>query len=455
MVRLNKQTDFHFPFAVKDSPKVSSHKLDLGDTLLSSFAFTFFLAIIIAISMDESRLNDPFPKYSAIPSQSISKNDLMESIPSKIQKSTLIEFPKINSNHKTALKKESSNPISSKIPSKNNSKINSNQESQHQENKIVSITKKITNSKPIQNPINSKNAIYNSSAKTMVTPKLVFVDNQSTEKNIKINKKVTQDLLPLSYFHAKKKALDDNKFLILKFGAKWCLPCRQMEKTTFRNEEVKKELNKGYITLNIDVDDFDGFNLKSYFNVEVFPTLLIFDSKGNFVEKYTNYQSASSMLDILRKYQPTKINEPKPNESDLIANTKSSYQKIESQPSINFHEIILSKKRNGNAIQSLKAKAKNWRYTSLTFSTQNIIEGELLLKVKEATSGFDLTKLKIPLIKNQGIADTTTTNFQLVLEHEKRKRKNGEYVVEIYHISHNDSMLVGTTTLLKGGEILF
>ena len=66
-----------------------------------------------------------------------------------------------------------------------------------------------------------------------------------------------------------------------------------------------------------------------------------------------------------------------------------------------------------------------------------------------------MTELNIPVVKNQGIADTTTTNFQLVLEHEKRKDKNGEYVVEIYHIIQNDLTLVGKTTLLKDGEILF
>lgn len=451
MVRLDKQTDFHFPFIAKDNPPLISDRLDLGDKVLASFALSFFFLIIFAVSVDGTTItNHPSIKKNNLVSAPFLLND--NSL-AKVQDYKNLNLEKIKlDKQKIATKKKATQP--EKQLSKN-SKLTRTNNNKFPNKKKPTQTKKTTNLIPIQKPINSKNAIYNSSAKTMVTPKPIFVDNHSEEEKLKINKRVTEDLLPLSYFHAKKKAIDDNKPLLLKFGAKWCLPCKQMEKTTFKNEEVKKELHENYITLNIDVDDFDGFNLSSYFNVQVFPTILIFDPLGNFDGKYTNYLSASRMLNILQKHHPEKVEPTNPNLSNLLADTKESYYKIESQPSIDFQKIILSKKRNGNTIQNLKAKARNWRYTSLTFSTQNITEGELLLKVKETTSGFNLNELKIPLNKNQGIADTTTTRFQLVLEHEKRKKKNGEYVVEIYHVAHDNSKLVGTTTLLKDGEILF
>ena len=243
--------------------------------------------------------------------------------------------------------------------------------------------------------------------------------------------------------------------MVIKFGAKWCLPCRQMEKTTFKDKRVKAFLEKNYVSLSVDVDDFDGVNMQSYFNVKLLPTLLFFNSQGNLIAKHINFQSATSMMEILEKHKSENQKTAETISDEMAKTSELNSAKLNKIISVDFNKVILSKKRNGNAINSLKSKAKNWRYTQLDFSTKNFSEGKLLLQVKETTTGYNLTELNIPVMKNQGIADTTTTNFQLVLEHKKRKVKNGEYVVEIYHITQNDLTLVGKTTLLKDGEILF
>ncbi|MFK7775168.1 MAG: thioredoxin family protein [Saprospiraceae bacterium] len=464
MVRLNEQTNFHFPFQPSEtSPTIqvsTASQLDNVDRVLSIFASTFFFAILIAITLDNSVGTDNISSTQLLPTFHPSMEYIVPLVSTKGEM-------EIQSNLATPISK---NNILALAPSKLNSKENAPISNSNQSSfKEISNTKKrkiSTSSKTFQKskahfnqPRISKKVketiIKSSTQTTKVSPKPVFVGLEMESENLVINEKVTLDLLPLSYFHAKEKAAEEDKLMIIKFGAKWCLPCRQMEKTTFKDVRVKDFLEKNYASLSVDVDDFDGINMQSYFNVELLPTLLIFNSKGNFIAKYINYQSAASMLKILEKHNSEQQEILAPVSNKMVISPELNSPKKPKIVSIDFNKVILSKKKNGKAINFVKSKAKNWRYTQLDFSTKNFSEGELLLQVKETATGYNLTELNIPVTKNQGVADTTSTNFQLVLEHEKRKNKNGEYVVEIYHIIQDDLTLVGKTTLLKDGEILF
>lgn len=464
MVRLNQHSDFQFPFLASETSstlKVAKlRRLDFADKVLSIFAGTFFLAILLAITLDNNETDnnlstaqlfpifDPSMEYVIPPiSQEKEEIEIQTNQENKIAKNKILALApsKINTKAKA--------PISKKSNFKEFPKIEKRKVSNSQKN---TQKKEIRFNQPKTTKLVSRAISKSPTQTSKVSPKPVFVDLEVESQELTINEKVTLDLLPLSYFHAKEKADQEGKLMLIKFGAKWCLPCKQMEKTTFKDEKVKEFSEKNYVSLSIDVDDFDGVNMKSYFNVKFLPTMLIFNSKGNFVAKYINFQSAASMLKILKKHQaenqeiPTIVSNEISNAPQFVP--PSTPRKM---VSIDFNKVVLSKKKNGHAINSLKSKAKNWRYTQLEFSTKNFSEGELLLQVKETATGYNLTELNIPLMENQGNTDTTTTNFQLELEHEKRKDKNGEYVVEIYHILQNDLTLVGKTTLLKDGEILF
>ncbi len=471
MVRLNRQSNFQFPFQASETSSASQvsirSQLDFADKVLSIFAGTFFFAILLAITLDNStgtnNLSSTNLAYqlepeieSIIPLASFEKEeiDIKPNNESQISKNNILALApsKIETQLNTKAKAPISNPNRS-----GRSGLSTIEE------------KKITNTpKFSQKEISRFNqprisrAVHETTIKTstktsMVSPKPVFVDLEMKSEDLVINEKVTLDLLPLSYFHAKEKAAHQDKLMIIKFGAKWCLPCRQMEKTTFKDERVKEFSEKNYVSLSIDVDDFDGINMQSYFNVKFLPTMLIFNSQGNFIAKYINFQSAASMLNILEKHKSEhqEASEEISEKMEVALSPEFDSPKLRKMVSVDFTKVVLSKKKNGNAINYIKSKAKNWRYTQLEFSTKNFLDGELLLQVKETATGYNLAELNIPVMKNQGIADTTTTKFQLVLEHEKRKEKNGEYVVEVYHIIQDDLTLVGKTTLLKDGEIHF
>ncbi len=469
MVRTNQKTDFSFPF--KKSTKeavILTNNLDKTDRLLSSFALSFFMAILLLISLDSAKttfhnnaITSNWNQQSMIPSLSVfaitdnssKTKDIKQPIEKEVTPKVavpLVVSKKEKEVFKTELKKkavvkkmEYRNVAPPTI--KNYSVTTSSSTFKRNPSQKAEMVK-------LNLPSKAKFSKRKNKSKVLVAKKLKTKSTQlSTDfviNELVVNKSITDDLLPSSYFEAKNKAASEGKLLFIKFGAKWCLPCRQMNKVTFKNKQVTDILEKEYINLAVDIDDFDGFNLKSYFNVKMLPTMLVFNANGKFLAKYSQFKSAHQMVKILESHSEQEL------ESHISAVTINTAPKVLA-PQITFNQIELKKTINGNAIDQLKAKAKNWRFTCINLGIQNIEEGILKINIIEKKSGKEFSTIEIPWTnQTNGIADTTTTNFQLDLPLIKRKKKEGEYVLEIFHIVQNSSKLIGKTTLAKDGQII-
>ncbi len=101
---------------------------------------------------------------------------------------------------------------------------------------------------------------------------------------------------------AKQKAAKEGKLYMVDFVAKWCMPCRWMEETTFSDVQVMKYLEENYVAVKVDIDDFDGFAYKQLYNIKILPSILIFNSKGEIIDQYQESLSPSKMLKILQKH---------------------------------------------------------------------------------------------------------------------------------------------------------
>lgn len=96
-----------------------------------------------------------------------------------------------------------------------------------------------------------------------------------------------------------RKAKAEGKNIFIDFTADWCLPCKQMEATTFVNTQVISKLNNKYIALKIDVSFFDGMDIADKYHVKSYPTFLIINSSKSEKRRVTGFQSVSEMLQFL------------------------------------------------------------------------------------------------------------------------------------------------------------
>ncbi len=106
----------------------------------------------------------------------------------------------------------------------------------------------------------------------------------------------------LDWSAAKQKAVDEKKLFFVDFDASYCMTCRNMDKTTFMDNELADYISKNVLALSVDVQDFDGVGLAQEYNVEALPTMLIFDSKGNLQHRFVGYKSAK---DLIKTFQET------------------------------------------------------------------------------------------------------------------------------------------------------
>jgi len=236
MVRLNKPTEFQFPFQSSETTSAIQisrlSQIDFADKVLSIFVGTFFFATLLAITLDNStaanNLNYLASQFeptmeNIIPLTSLEKEE-MEIQPNK---KTPISKNKILVLAPSTLKNLSKKKVN--IPNLNQS---SPKEFSTVEKKEFSNSIEFSQNEAIylnQPRISKKDRekIIESSIKTIkVSPKPVFVDYEIATQDLVVNEKITLDLLPLSYFHAKKKAADEGKLTVIKFVVEFCLPCR-------------------------------------------------------------------------------------------------------------------------------------------------------------------------------------------------------------------------------------
>ncbi len=92
-----------------------------------------------------------------------------------------------------------------------------------------------------------------------------------------------------SYDNLLRKAKKTNSLIFLEFTAEWCNGCKKMQRETFTDPALVHYMNQNFLSYQIDVESFDGFEIANKFNVTAYPTYLILDPRAKRVLTLKGY----------------------------------------------------------------------------------------------------------------------------------------------------------------------
>lgn len=102
------------------------------------------------------------------------------------------------------------------------------------------------------------------------------------------------------YEQAISLATQQDRPVLLRFTADWCVPCRVMDQNVFPNQDVKAALAAHVVPLKLDIDQESNAEIARRYGIRGIPTLLLVDSQGNELDR-GNFMSAEALVKFVRK----------------------------------------------------------------------------------------------------------------------------------------------------------
>ncbi len=102
----------------------------------------------------------------------------------------------------------------------------------------------------------------------------------------------------INFTTALKKATTEKKIIFIDVFTTWCGPCKQLKKTTFQDENVKKYFDAHFINLALDAEKTEGELFLQKFPIQGYPTLLFINEKGELVKQHLGFINAEEIINL-------------------------------------------------------------------------------------------------------------------------------------------------------------
>ena len=93
---------------------------------------------------------------------------------------------------------------------------------------------------------------------------------------------------------AQKEAKASSKLVMIDFKAEWCGPCKMLDRTTWKDENVISSVKGKAVAVKVDVDE--NRELASKYSIHSLPTVIFIDGDGNEVSRFIGYRDAEGFL---------------------------------------------------------------------------------------------------------------------------------------------------------------
>jgi len=109
-------------------------------------------------------------------------------------------------------------------------------------------------------------------------------------------------LVDLSWSEILDRAHSQDQSILIDFTATWCGPCKLLDVMVFTEKSVIGELAE-VVTFQVDIDKPEYRQLKENLAVDVVPTVVWCDKRGQEIDRFTGYVSSHQFLGIVRGWR--------------------------------------------------------------------------------------------------------------------------------------------------------
>lgn len=103
----------------------------------------------------------------------------------------------------------------------------------------------------------------------------------------------------LTYEAAAARAEADEKIVFIDFFTTWCLPCKEMDQTTFQDPDVAAWLAEHTVALKVDAEENETNEaLAERFGVKSFPNYVYLTPEGELLDRVTGKKDSEEFLEL-------------------------------------------------------------------------------------------------------------------------------------------------------------